>query len=329
VKKILCDHERPVQIVIAGKAHPKDQPGKSFIREIVQLSRDADLWKHIVFVEDYDMKVARELVQGVDLWLNTPRRGEEACGTSGMKAAMNGVLNLSVLDGWFDEAYEISGGWAIGDREDYSEDQDAIHASNIYYLLEREIVPMFYANSEAGVSSEWVKRMKTSMMNLTPAFDARRMVHDYTTQLYSPAHNHWKQMRENDFEDARKRSKWNALVREIWPQVTFIDLGPAPAGPVTSGRPIEVRAALQLAGLKPEDLRVECVIGRIGASGGLEETEVVLLPNKSVEGDVAVFERQIVPAQTGRLGYAVRVSPNHYDDPLTRPVTSLLKWGSR
>ncbi len=115
-----------MQIVIAGKAHPKDQPGKSFIREIVQLSRDPELWKHVVFVEDYDMKVARELVQGVDLWLNNPRRGEEACGTSGMKAAINGVLNLSILDGWFDEAYEHSGGWAIGDREPYSEDQDAI-----------------------------------------------------------------------------------------------------------------------------------------------------------------------------------------------------------
>ena len=170
LKKILCNRERPVQIVIAGKAHPKDQPGKAFIREIVQLSRDPDLWKHIVFVEDYDMKVARELVQGVDLWLNNPRRGEEACGTSGMKAAMNGVLNLSVLDGWFDEAYEISGGWAIGDREDYSEDQDDIHASNIYYLLESEIVPLFYAQSEGGLSSDWVSRMKECMTNLSPAF---------------------------------------------------------------------------------------------------------------------------------------------------------------
>ncbi len=329
LKKILCNHEHPVQIVIAGKAHPKDQPGKSFIREIVQLSRDADLWKHIVFVEDYDMKVARELVQGVDLWLNTPRRGEEACGTSGMKAGMNGVLNLSVLDGWFDEAYEISGGWAIGDREDYSEEQDAIHASNIYYLLEREIVPMFYANVDAGAASEWVKRMKMSMMNLTPAFDARRMVHDYTTQLYDPAHYHWEQMKQNNFDNARERSRWNARVREIWPQVGFTDLGPAPAGPVTSGRPVEVRASLRLAGLRPDDVRVECVIGRIGVSGGLEETEVVLLPNKSVDGDIAIFERQIIPAQTGRLGYAIRVSPNHYDDPLTRPVTSLLKWGSR
>src|SRR5450631_357108 len=168
LKRILLNNDMPVQIVIAGKAHPKDQPGKTYIREVVQLSRDPELWKHIVFVEDYDMKVGRELVQGVDVWLNNPRRGEEACGTSGMKAAMNGVLNLSILDGWFDEAYETSGGWAIGDREEYSEDQDAIHASNIYYLLEREIVPLFYANSENGVSSEWLKRMKTSMKNLTP-----------------------------------------------------------------------------------------------------------------------------------------------------------------
>ena len=329
LKKILCDHEHPVQIVIAGKAHPKDQPGKSFIREIVQLSRDPDLWKHIVFVEDYDMKIARELVQGVDLWLNNPRRGEEACGTSGMKAAMNGVLNLSVLDGWFDEAYEISGGWAIGDREEYTEDQDGIHASNIYYLLEREIVPLFYAHAEGGLSTEWVKRIKTTTANLTPAFDARRMVHDYKTQLYDPAHEHWRQVEASHFEEARRRSSWNARVREIWPQVNFVDLGPAPTGPVMSGQPVEVRAAIQLAGLNPEDVRVECVIGRIAASGGLEETEVVVLPGTVVDGDVAVFAREIVPAQTGRLGYAVRVSPNHYDDPLTRPVTSLLKWGSR
>jgi starch phosphorylase len=329
LKKILCDREHPVQVIIAGKAHPKDQPGKSFIREIVQLSRDPDLWKHIVFIEDYDMKIARELVQGVDLWLNNPRRGEEACGTSGMKAAMNGVLNLSVLDGWFDEAYEMSGGWAIGDREDYSEEQDAIHASNIYYLLEQEIVPMYYAQSESGQSSEWVKRMKTSMMNLTPGFDARRMVHDYEKQLYDPADSHWRQMQANDFADARQRAGWNARVREIWPLVSFIEMGPAPSGPVMSGQPVSVRTEIRLAGLKPDEVRVECVIGRIGSSGGLEETEVVSLPSKGVNGEIAVFEKEIVPAQTGRLGYAVRVSPNHYDDPLTRPVTSLLKWGGR
>jgi starch phosphorylase len=329
LKKILCNRERPVQIVIAGKAHPKDQPGKAFIREIVQLSRDPDLWKHIVFVEDYDMKVARELVQGVDLWLNNPRRGEEACGTSGMKAAMNGVLNLSVLDGWFDEAYEISGGWAIGDREDYTEDQDDIHASNIYYLLESEIVPLFYAQAEGGLSSDWVRRMKECMTNLSPRFDARRMVHEYTEQLYNPAHRNWIEMAGGGFAGARDRANWNHRIREIWPQVNFVDMSPAPSGPVMSGKPVSVRTAVRIPGLHPNDVRVECVIGRIGTSGGLEETEVVVLPNKGMEGDVAIYEQDVIPAKTGRLGYAVRVSPNHYDDPLTRPVTSLLKWGGR
>ena len=167
LKRILLNKDMPVQIVIAGKAHPKDQPGKSYIREVVQLSRDPELWKHVVFVEDYDMKVGREMVQGVDLWLNNPRRGEEACGTSGMKAAMNGVLNLSILDGWFDEAYENSGGWAIGEREPYSEDQDDLHASAIYYLLENEIVPLFYERREQ-TPREWMRRVKQSLMYITP-----------------------------------------------------------------------------------------------------------------------------------------------------------------
>jgi starch phosphorylase len=329
LRKILGNAERPVQILIAGKAHPRDQPGKTFIREIAQLARDPQLWKHIVFVEDYDMKVARELVQGVDLWLNTPRRGEEACGTSGMKAAMNGVLNLSVLDGWFDEAYEISGGWAIGDREPYSEDQDAIHASNIYYLLENEIVPLYYAQSEGGPSGEWVRRMKESIMNLTPQFDARRMVDEYSRKLYDPSHANWMWMEGGNFEEARSRARWNQRVREVWPQVRFADMGPAPSGPVMSGKPIPVRAALYLAGLKPEDVRVECLIGAVSTGGSLENTQVVPLPSARIEGETAIFEREIIPEQTGRLGYAIRVSPNHDDNPLTRPVTSLLKWGGR
>ena len=168
LKRILCNKEMPVQIVIAGKAHPRDNEGKNYIRDIVQLSRDRELWKHVVFVEDYDMKVAREMVQGVDLWLNTPKRGQEACGTSGMKAGMNGVLNLSILDGWFDEAYEVSGGWAIGDREPYSDEQDGLHASEIYYLLENEIVPLFYERRDQ-IPREWFKRVKQSLTGLDAA----------------------------------------------------------------------------------------------------------------------------------------------------------------
>src|SRR5580658_5707124 len=155
LKRLLTNPERPVQIVIAGKAHPRDLPGKTLIREIVHLSRAPEIAKHIVFVEDYSIEVARELVQGVDLWLNTPRRGEEACGTSGMKAGVNGVLNLSILDGWFDEAEKESAGWAIGDREPYSADRDDAHAAGLYSILEDEIIPLYYDHREQGVPKGW------------------------------------------------------------------------------------------------------------------------------------------------------------------------------
>jgi starch phosphorylase len=337
LKKILLNKEMPVQIVIAGKAHPKDQPGKSFIREIIQMSRDPELWRHVVFVEDYDMKVGRELVQGVDLWLNNPRRGEEACGTSGMKAAINGVLNLSILDGWFDEAYEVSGGWALGEREPYSEDQDALHASAIYYLLENEIVPMFFEQREQ-TPREWVRRMKQSLMHITPQFDCRRMVREYMTELYTPAHQAHLRMHESNHELAREKVRWNQRVREVWDRVRFVDAAAAAAfgsgvsgvslgpGSFTTGKPLPVRAAIELAGLKAEDVRVEVVVGRVDSNGHLEETEVMTLPPVEQQGSVAVFGREILPERTGRLGYALRVSPNHFDDPLTRPCTSPLKW---
>ena len=327
LKKILLNKDMPVQIVIAGKAHPKDQPGKSYIREIVQLSRDPDLWKHVVFLEDYDMKVGREMVQGVDIWLNNPRRGEEACGTSGMKAALNGVLNMSILDGWFDEAYEYSGGWAIGERELYSEDQDAMHASAIYSLLENDIVPMFYEH-RYQTPREWMRRVKQSLAYISPNFDCRRMVHEYMTQLYEPAHQAHARMCGSGYSLAREKAKWNSRVREVWDQVRFVEAGPGPGGSVTSGKPVPVRAAIELAGLAPEDVRVEAVFGRVDSNGHLEETEVLTLPPLEHNGSVAVFCRDIVPERTGRLGYALRVSPNHYDDPLTRPCSALLKWSA-
>jgi starch phosphorylase len=327
LKRIILNKEMPVQIVIAGKAHPKDQPGKSYIREIVQLSRDAELWKYVVFVEDYDMKVARELVQGVDLWLNNPRRGEEACGTSGMKAAINGVLNLSILDGWFDEAYEHSGGWAIGERDQYSEDQDALHASAIYYLLENEIVPMFYDRKEQ-TPREWMRRMKQSLIYITAHFDCRHMVREYMTELYDPAHEQHMRMLSGDYALLRQKVAWDKKIRAAWDKVKFVEAGPGPAGSVFSGRPVPVRAAIDLAGLDPSDVRVEVVIGGVDNNGHLEDTEVVVLPPVEQHERVVVFGRDIVPERTGRLGYALRVSPNHFDDPLARPCSSLLKWSS-
>ena len=327
LKRILLNKDMPVQVVIAGKAHPKDQPGKTYIREVVQLSRDPDLWKHVVFLEDYDMKVGREMVQGVDIWLNNPRRGEEACGTSGMKAAINGVLNLSILDGWFDEAYEHCGGWAIGDREPYSEDQDLLHASAIYSLLENEIIPMFYERREQ-TPREWLRRVKQSLQYVSLQFDCRRMVRDYMSELYDPAHVQHLRMVDGKYALAREKAKWNQRIREVWERVRFVEGVSGPSGSVTSGKPVPVRAAIDLAGLAAADVRVEVVIGRVDNNGHLEETEVMVLPPVEQQGAVAVFGKDIVPERTGRLGYALRVSPNHFDDPLTRPCTSPLKWSS-
>jgi starch phosphorylase len=243
-----------------------------------------------------------------------------------MKAGINGILNLSILDGWFDEAYEFSGGWAIGEREIYTEDQDILHATATYSLLENEIVPMFFERRDQGPPREWMRRMKQSIMRLTPAFDCRRMVGEYMTELYSPAHGAFSRLSTNDYQDARRRAQWNARIQEVWDRVRFLDLGTDQIGPVLSGRPVQVRAAVDLAGLQPEDVRVEVVVGRVGTSGSLEDTEVMVLPAKEQNGAVTIFERQVVPDRTGRLGYALRISPNHYEDPLTRPCSSPLKW---
>ena len=326
LKKILLHPQRPVQIVVAGKAHPKDQPGKIFIREIIQLSRDPELQKRVVFVEDYGIQVGRELVQGVDLWLNNPRRGEEACGTSGMKAGLNGVLNLSILDGWFDEAYEISGGWAIGDREPYSEDQDEIHSNIIYSLLENEIVPMYYENREEGVPVEWVRRMKKSLKNLTPRFDCTRMLAEYYSQMYQPAEQAFAEAQKEGFQKIRAWSSWIQKVRQSWDRVRFVEIGPNFAEPVVSGRSIGFRALVDLADLSPEDVRVEAVLGRVSSGGELEEAEVLVLPAVEKKGEAYLFSRDYIPSLSGRLGYNIRIMPNHYADPLTRQCHSPVRW---
>jgi len=326
LKKILNNPKMPVQIVIAGKAHPKDHPGKTLIREIVTLSRDPELSRRLVFVEDYGIQVARELVQGVDVWLNNPRRGEEACGTSGIKAAMNGVLNFSVLDGWFDEVFESSGGWAIGAREPYSEEQDEIHASSIYSMLENEIVPLFFEHREQGVPLDWVKRMKTSISNITPRFTCGRMVAEYTRDLYEPAHRQWLRASELDFAQARQKTVWDQRIHETWGEVRFLEAKAEVGEGVVNGQSIPLRALVHLGGLKPSEVRVEAVIGRLGPNGQLENAETVSLAAIGQNGEAYQFESEYTVQYTGRLGYSMRISPNHFENPITRPCNSLLKW---
>ncbi len=327
LKRILNHPEMPVQIIIAGKAHPKDHPGKSFIREIYNLSRDPELSRRLVFVEDYSIEVGRELVQGVDIWLNTPRRGEEACGTSGMKASMNGVPNLSILDGWFDEAYEYSGGWAIGDRVAYSEDQDEPHALAIYSLLENDIVPLYYRDRDRGVPEQWMRRVKQSLMTISPQFNCSRMLTEYYDQLYFPAHQNWHASSKDDYAAVREHSDWVSRVAAAWDGVRFVETGSLPAKPVLAADAVPIQAVIDLAGLSPSDVRVEAVLGRVGAEGQLDETTVIAM-NSAVPAGAGLyrFSAQFVASQTGRLGFAIRVSPNHSDDPLARPCQSPMKW---
>lgn len=326
LKKILCHATRPVQLVIAGKAHPQDIPGKSLIREIVQFSRDPELAGRVVFVEDYSIQVARELVGGVDIWMNTPRRGEEASGTSGMKAGINGALNMSMLDGWFDEAEDAAGGWAIGDREPYSPDRDDAHAAGIYSVLENEIVPMYYKRDQ-GVPEEWLRRVKQSLRYLSAHFNCQRMVDEYRTELYEPAHRAFHTLSEGRFQAARERVRWSATVWETWPRVRFTDCSIG-AEAVSTGSPVALRAAVDLAGLKADDVRVEALVGRVGPEGELEEVQVLVLEPREQHDTTVLFGRDIVPYATGRLGFSVRIVPNHFDDPLNRPCNALLKWAN-
>jgi starch phosphorylase len=202
-----------------------------------------------------------------------------------------------------------------------------LHASAIYYLLENEIVPMFYERRET-TPREWIRRMKQSLASISPAFDCRRMVANYMSELYDPANLQHQRLRAGGYGAIREKVRWNARIREVWDRVRFVDSSSAPALAVTSGAAVAVRASIELAGLTASDVRVELVMGRVDSNGHLEETEVQVLPSIEQQGSVAVFGRDVVPERTGRLGYALRVSPNHFDDPLTRPCGSLLKWSS-
>jgi starch phosphorylase len=328
LKRIVNNTRRPVQILIAGKAHPQDIPGKTLIREIIHHANDPDLRHRVMFVEDYGMQVARELVGAVDVWLNTPRRGEEACGTSGMKAGMNGVLNLSIPDGWFDEAAEESGGWSIGGREEYSPERDDSHAASIYSLLENEILPLYYENREHGVPVEWMRRVKQSLKFISANYNCQRMVEEYRDRMYIPAHAAFAKLREGQFDGARERVRWSRRVAEAWPQVRFQFAG-LEGEASSAGAAVTLVAEIDLGPLSPPDVRVEALVGRVNAQGELTSPEVVTLEPRSASGSVWRFTKEYRPKTTGRLGVAARVSSNHFENPLNRPCNTLMKWAGR
>jgi starch phosphorylase len=316
--RILNNPDRPVQIIFAGKAHPKDNPGKELIQKIIGLARQEEFRRRIVFLEDYDMAVARYLVQGSDVWLNTPLRPREASGTSGMKAAANGVLNLSILDGWWDEAYQSSDvGWAIGKREAYEDRdyQDQVEAGNLYDILEQEVIPIFYDRGADGLPRRWIARMKATIGKLCYFFNTHRMVEEYTEQFYLPAAAQYRKLTANKLSGAKALAAWTKRVRANWSQlrIELVDAGPSQA--LRVGEKFYVRARVHLGSLTPEDVEVQLYLGRVNAAEEIVDAKII--PMKSVEVDrewVYIYEASEIACWTSGLhGYTIRILPKHLD----------------
>jgi len=312
LEAILGDRQRPVQIIMAGKAHPQDGEGKAVIRTVVQHARSERFRRRVVFLEDYDMVVARYLVQGVDVWLNTPRRPLEASGTSGMKASVNGALNLSVIDGWWAEAYDPDLGWAIG-RGEENEDpelQDRLEASTLYDVLEHEIVPLFYDRGPDGLPRRWITRMKNAMETICPRFNTTRLVQDYLREFYLPAAERWAELTRKDLAGAAELVEWKRKVACAWGAVRV--RGHEILDEALSGRPTRVVIRVRLGRLRPEDVALTLLFGRLNAAGEIAATEAIPAAWSAHDGPGGHrYEAAIPPGDSGRYGFVVRVMPCH------------------
>ncbi|MBF0543146.1 MAG: alpha-glucan family phosphorylase [Candidatus Riflebacteria bacterium] len=325
--KILCNKDRPVQIIVAGKAHPKDEPAKQFIKDIIAFSRDSRLRRHVVFIENYDVVVARYLVQGVDVWLNNPRRPLEASGTSGMKAAANGVLNLSVLDGWWDEGYMPGNGWAIGHGEEYKDQvyQDEVEANALYELLEKDVVPVFYERGHDGLPRRWIEMMKQSMNQLAPVFNTNRMVAEYADRYYVTGGERYKALSADDRKRARELAGWLRHVKSTWCNLRFENIETGEGCDHKVGDEIEIRARLFLDQLKPTDVQVEVYYGPIGLDDRIYSSKLVKLEPKEVRDGRGTYSGKIKFDSSGKLGMTVRAMPYHPD--LVNPIVyRLMLW---
>ncbi len=327
LEKILKHPTMPVQLIIAGKAHPRDDAGKEIIRKIVHFSGRPDIRNHIVFIEDYDINVARYLVQGVDVWLNNPRRPLEASGTSGMKAAANGALNLSVLDGWWDEAYTPDVGWAIGSGEVYDDPdyQDEVESNALYNVLENEIVPLFYDIGEGELPRKWIEKMKNSMNELVPVFNTHRMVFEYFNDCYLPAIERYNKFLADDAEIAHSFALWRQKISENWKGIKIVKVEADGKGPYQVGGFVTVTAVMNLGKLEPEDVRVELYAGMVDASDSLVDAEPLPMECTQKKGSQHIYEGTMPFVKSGRMGYSLRVVPSHPDEARYQDHM-LIKW---
>jgi starch phosphorylase len=304
--RLLSNRERPVQLVIAGKAHPADQAGQEMIKAWIQFTRRPEVQGRVIFLPDYDLLAAEHLVQGVDLWINTPRRPWEASGTSGMKVLVNGGLNLSVLDGWWAEAYTPEVGWALGDGREHEADPawDAAEAEALYGLLEREVVPAFYTRDARGLPTGWLAKMRTSMGRLTPRFSANRVVREYTERYYLPLASAYRGRAADRGRLGGRLIEWRQAIAAHWPEARFGALSVEPRG-------AEQRVTLQvhLGGLDPETVRVELYANAV-SDGPPEHHPMEGTRKLDTAGDGYEYVVTI-PAARPLGDYTPRLLPHH------------------
>ena len=315
LKRILLDPDRPVQLVIAGKSHPADDNGKRLIQKMVRFADDPQVRHRIVFLPNYDIGMARHLYPGCDVWLNNPLRPLEACGTSGMKAALNGGLNLSILDGWWDEWYEGENGWEIPSADGVHDQdrRDDIEAAALYDLIENRVAPRFYDTDETGVPRRWVAMMRHTLATLGPKVLATRQVQDYTTQLYLPAAQASRAVTDRDYAGARELATYRSRITSQWPtlHVDHVESSGVSDAPQI-GDTFHIRAFVSLGVLRPEDVEVQVVYGKVDANDQLTHTATrTLAPAEVYEDGRHRFEGDLRILRTGSFGYTVRIVPTH------------------
>jgi starch phosphorylase len=315
IKKILlANKHRKVQFVIAGKAHPKDNPGKQLIREINHFIKEQGLHKEIVFVPNYDIHISRLMVAGCDIWLNTPRRPREASGTSGMKAAMNGLPNLSVLDGWWDEADYIKTGWAIGHGENYEDPnfQDEVEANALYELLEKEVVPLFYDRDEDALPRPWIAKMKDAIRLNCPFFNTARMVREYAEKAYFPASDRFHSLTVDNYAPAKELAAWKQNLGDRWYNIKIKDVDVSSDSDIQVNQTVAVKAAIDLASLSQDDVQVELYQGVIDANGDIVNGIPVVMAFQGLDNyGLSNYTANITYTISGLQGLSLRVLPKH------------------
>ena len=328
--KILNQKDRPVQIIFAGKAHPKDVPGKELIKEIVHFAQQENFRPHIVFIQNYDIVVARYLVQGVDVWLNTPRRFMEASGTSGMKAAVNGVLNVSILDGWWDEAYSRNVGWSIGSGESYEDHnyQDKVESEALYNLLENEVIPLFYKRGKNDIPRKWLELMKNSMSDICPFFNTNRMVREYTEWYYAPAINKFANLFENEQQKAKEIAVWKNNIQKNWKKIHIISVEQNGKREYQVGNEMSITAQIKLDGLNPDEVNVEIYHGFLDSDNTIVNANIERMNCTENNGEnVFIFSGKINCKVSGLYGFTVRIIPKV--EKLNHPhETGLIHWAN-